>query len=99
MQSTYESYLTSEAKQLVEFDVDVPPGDLGLALGTCEEGVAIVATLTKFSPLTDKVKVGDRLVALDGKDISTMIATTIKRLLVSKEFNQNRRLTFARPQD
>jgi C-terminal processing protease CtpA/Prc len=94
----HESYLTSASKKLFEFEVDAPPGDLGLVLGTCEEGVAVVATLKRFSPLMIKVKVGDQLDALDGRDVSTIIATTVKRLLVSKEANQNRRLTFARPQ-
>jgi C-terminal processing protease CtpA/Prc len=94
----HESYLTSASKKLFEFEVDAPPGDLGLVLGTCEEGVAVVATLKRFSPLMNKVKVGDQLDALDGRDVSTIIATTVKRLLVSKESNQNRRLTFARPQ-
>jgi C-terminal processing protease CtpA/Prc len=74
--STYGSYLTSEAKKLTEFQVNAPPGDLGLVLGTSEEGIAIVEEITRFSPLIGQVRVGDRLVALDGRDNTMMIATT-----------------------
>ena len=94
---TCESYLTSGNKKLTKFQVNAPPGDLGLLLGTSEEGMMIVEEITRFSPLIGQVRVGDRLVALDGRDITTTIATTVSQLIVSNEYNQVRRFMFARP--
>jgi hypothetical protein len=47
--------------------------------------------------LIGQVRVGDRLVALDGRDNTMMIATTTSWLIVSKEYNQVRWVMFARP--
>ena len=96
---TCESYLTTENKMLTKFQVAAPPGDLGLVLGTSEEGMTIVEEITRFSPLTGQVRVGDRLLALDGRDITMMIAATVSRLIISKEYNRVRQFMLARPEE
>lgn len=43
--------------------------------------------------------VGDRLIRVDGLDVSEMDATAVSRLIASKKTNQYRNLVFVRPSD
>jgi hypothetical protein len=80
------------------FEVEVPPGLLGLVLVDSDKGVPVVHLVKDSSPLTGKVQPGDRLVGVDGKDVTLMWATDVS-CLVAKKKNQTRRLLFSKPRE
>ena len=97
VQNTVSSNSTGKKMPLTKFQVQAPAGKLGLVLDTCEDGTPVVEEIGSSSPLAGQVQVGDRLLSLDGQDVTTMIATTVARLIASKKNNRLRLFTFARP--
>jgi hypothetical protein len=78
------------------FEVEAPPGLLGLALETSEEGIPTIHMIKRSSPLVGQVRVGDRLLRVDGLDVSLMWANDASRYVASKQNNPARLLVFAR---
>jgi hypothetical protein len=97
VQNTVSSYSKGKKIPVTKFQVQAPAGKLGLVLDTCEDGTPVVDEIVSSSPLAGQVRVGDRLLSLDGQDVTTMIATTVARLIASKKNNRVRQFTFARP--
>lgn len=85
-------------KLLVKFEVEVPPGKLGMVIDTPNGGVPVVHALKAESALSAKVKVGDRLVAVDGDDVTCMSAVQVSKL-ISLKSDQRRVLAFVRGRD
>ena len=83
---------------LNEFQVDVPAGKVGLLLETSNAGNPVVHEVKASSPMVGQVQVGDRLLSVDGQDMSNVMATTVSRIIASKQHNPVRRFTFGRPQ-
>ena len=79
-----------------QFEVDAPPGLLGLILETLQDGVPIVHAIKPSSSLVSEVKVGDRLWSVDGENVTFMFASDVSRLIASKQNNQVRRFVFTR---
>ncbi len=50
----------------------------------------------EFSPLRDVLRLGDRILAVDGEDARDMSATTVSRLLGSRSENNERKMTILR---
>lgn len=90
---------TLEAQYLEEehFEVEGPSGMLGLILGSDLNGVPIVHTIKNTSPLT-RVQVGDKLVSVDGQDITTLSSSEASRLISEKRHQPVRRFVFRRSQ-
>jgi hypothetical protein len=84
---------------MTEFQVEAPAGKLGLVLDTGEDGIPVVEEIKSSSPLAGQVRRGDRLLSLDGQDVSTMIAPTVARLLASKKDSEVRRFIFCRSEN
>lgn len=80
------------------FKVLAPPGTLGLVLETSAEGNPVVYTIKDASPLSNQVQVGDRLVSMDGVDVSGMVAADVSHLIGSKRKTQ-RTFMFARKEE
>ena len=78
------------------FEIEVPPGLLGLVLVDSDQGVPAIHMIKSSSPLAGQVQKGDRLVGVDGKNVSLMWATDVSRLVAKKQ-NKTRRLLFSRP--
>jgi hypothetical protein len=93
---TLEAEYTCKSNQ---FQVEAPPGLLGLVLETSEEGVPVVHAIKKTSCLALEVQVGDYLVAVDGEDVTTMLSSSVSRLIASKKDNAVRRFVFTRPDE
>ena len=90
---------TLEAQYLEEenFEVDGPSGMLGLILGSDSNGVPRVHTIKTTSPLT-RVQVGDKLVSVDGQEMTSMSASEVSRLISEKSSQPVRRFVFKRSQ-
>lgn len=80
------------------FEVRVPPGKLGMVIDTPNGGVPVVHAIKAESVLADDVKVGDRLVAVDGDDVTAMTAVQVSKL-ISLKSDQQRQLAFVRGGD
>jgi len=77
------------------FEVTVPAGKLGMVIDTPNGGVPVVHAIKAESCLASKVKVGDRLVAVDGDDVTAMTAVQVSKL-ISLKSDQERMLAFIR---
>lgn len=80
-----------------KFEVGAPAGMLGLVLEAAPDGVPIVHAIKSTSPLSDQVQVGDRLVSVDGDDVTILLASDVSRLISLKRDQHVRRFVFSRP--
>ena len=73
--------------------VIVPPGKLGLILANRnDESGTVISAIRDHSTLKGTLSPGDKLVAVDGEDVTSMHASQITSLIVSKA-ERERRLT------
>ena len=79
------------------FEVECPTGMLGLVLQTSDAGIPVVNLIKRTSPLAGQVQIGDRLMSVDGVDVTVMWASDASHLIASKKDNPVRRLMFTRP--
>jgi len=73
-----------------------PPGKLGVVIDSPEVGGPVVHAIKEGSVLANKLRVGDRLVAVDEDDVRTMSAIKVSKLISRKGFNAERKLTIVR---
>lgn len=89
---------TLEAQYVIdeEFEVVAPSGVLGLILETNEDGVPVVNSIKDSSVLFGLVHVGDRLMSVDGLDVTVMLASDVSKLIAAKKHQKERIFVFAR---
>jgi PDZ domain-containing secreted protein len=63
------------------------------------EGPAFIQDVDDDSVLVGKMKVGDRLIALDGEDISDLTAQEVSRMISRKSMQQCRKFQVLRKTD
>jgi hypothetical protein len=80
-----------------QFEVLAPPGVLGLILETNNDGVPTINKIKESSALADQVQIGDRLLSVDGIDVSIMLASDVSRLIASRKDAPIRKFVFTRP--
>jgi hypothetical protein len=80
-----------------QYDIVAPSGLLGLILeSTLDDGRPTVHNIKPTSPLAHVVKIGDRLIAVDGENVSSLRASDVSRLIAAKK-DKARVLLFSRP--
>ena len=77
-------------------DVYAPAGKLGVIIDTPDDGAPMIHAIKEDSPIADKVRVGDKLVAIDDDDVRPMTAKKVSKLLSTKANNPSRKLTIIR---
>mmetsp|Transcript_4035 Transcript_4035/g.8245 ORF Transcript_4035/g.8245 Transcript_4035/m.8245 type:complete len:239 (+) Transcript_4035:69-785(+) len=77
------------------FEVTAPPGKLGMVIDTPSGGVPVVHAIKEDSVMRARVRVGDRLISVDGDDVSFMTAMQVSQLIALKS-DQSRLLVFVR---
>jgi hypothetical protein len=80
-----------------QFEVLAPAGILGLILETNKDGVPTINNIKPASVLADQVQIGDRLLSVDGIDVSIMLASDVSRLIAYRKEALIRRFVFTRP--
>jgi hypothetical protein len=80
-----------------QFEVLAPAGILGLILETNKDGVPTIHNIKAASVLAAQVQIGDRLLSVDGIDVSIMLASDVSRLIASRKDAPVRKFVFARP--
>lgn len=78
-------------------EVDAPAGVLGLVLETNVDGIPVVNAIKPNSVLARNVRIGDRLISVDGIDVGVMLASDVSKLIASKKNQSVRRFVFNRP--
>jgi C-terminal processing protease CtpA/Prc len=78
------------------FDVVAPSGKLGMVIDTPNGGVPVVHAIKETSVLAEQVRVGDRLLSVDGEDCTGMTAMQVSKLISLKSEKPARVLIFAR---
>lgn len=77
-------------------DVVAPAGKLGMVIDTPNGGIPVVHAIKDTSVLIDQVRVGDRLLSVDGEDCTAMTAMQVSKLISLKSEKPARVLVFAR---
>lgn len=93
-----EQYNPAARRGQDRFEVQVPPGKLGMVIDTPNNGVPVVHAIKQESILCDRVHVGDRLISVDGEDVTSMTAVQVSKL-ISLKSDQQRLLVFLRAKD
>ncbi len=83
----------NEEEQIV---VKAPAGKLGIVIDTPSSGVPVVHAIKETSVLAQSVRIGDKLVSVDGQDTTTMSAIRVSKLISSKAQNDERIMVFRR---
>jgi hypothetical protein len=81
----------------VLINVIAPAGKLGMVVDTPAGGVPVVHAIKETSVLSSQVRVGDRLLSVDGEDCSGLTAMQVSKLISQKAQNPTRALVFSRP--
>lgn len=91
------SAMTPEISRKEErFEVRAPPGKLGMVIDTPNNGPPLVHAIRENSVMSTKVRIGDRLISVDGEDATRMDATKVSRMISSRVNNPVRLLVFTR---
>jgi len=94
--SSFEKQFNGEYGAIDQrFEIDVPPGKLGMVIDTPNGGVPMVHAIKAESILANRVQVGDRLVQVDEEDVTTLTAVQVSKL-ISVRSNKQRVLVFMR---
>jgi len=78
-------------------DIIAPAGKLGVVIDTPMNGPPIVHAIKETSVLADRVRIGDKLVSVDGEDTTELSAIRVSKLISSKAVNDQRYMIFMRP--
>lgn len=76
--------------------INAPAGKLGVVIDTPLNGVPMVHAIKDSSVLASRIRIGDKLVSVDGEDTTHMSAIKVSKLISSKAMNPNRRMVFMR---
>jgi len=77
-------------------EVHAPPGRLGVVIDTPECNNPFVWSIKDSSPIADLVRVGDKLIAVDDKDVTSLTAAKVSEIMTKKATNPTRKLSFIR---
>jgi C-terminal processing protease CtpA/Prc len=65
--------------------IQAPPGRLGIILANkADARGTVVSGVRSNSPLVDRISAGDRIVAIDGEDVSLMTVSEITTIMARK---------------
>lgn len=80
----------------IQINVRAPPGKLGMVIDTPSGGMPVVHAIKDTSVLANEVKVGDRLLSVDGEDCTCMSAMQVSKLISQRAQNASRAFVFSR---
>ncbi|KAL7491523.1 hypothetical protein ACHAWT_001071 [Skeletonema menzelii] len=75
--------------------INAPTGKLGVVIDTPNDE-PIVHAVKDSSPIANKIQVGDKLIAVDEEDVTSMTAIQVSKLLARKSGQSVRKLTIVR---
>jgi len=91
--SSFPTQVKSSETKIV---IIAPPGKLGVVVDSEDGGLAYVSNIKDTSPMKDEIKLGDKVLAIDGEDVSTKTAVDISMCLARKSKQPQRKITILR---
>jgi C-terminal processing protease CtpA/Prc len=91
-----DSFEEQFAKQDECFEVRAPPGKLGIIVDLSDNGEPCVRAVRSDSVLANEVKIGDRLISVDGEICTDMSAEHVSKLIAVKSNQECRKIMFVR---
>jgi hypothetical protein len=91
MNEGMQSDLSDDASDTVVRECVAPPGKLGVVIDTTKDG-PIVHLVKEGSPLENQIFPGDRIIAIDAVDTTSMSASNVTKIMASK-MNSTRKIT------
>jgi hypothetical protein len=85
----------NDKKKLRPFEVQVPPGMLGMVVDAPNGSMPVVRAIKPESILAGQVQIGDRLIAVDHQDVTRMTAIDVSNMISLRQ-NKTRTLVFLR---
>ena len=82
--------------QTTTFEVILPAGKAGMVLNSTDDGGPTIHLIKDSCVVAGSVRLGDRLVEVDGQDCTRLTALEASRLLGKKSDQPERRLLFSR---
>ena len=87
----------SQGEESTQKTVVAPPGSLGLIITNIAESKGtVISEVRSASVLADKISPGDRIIAIDGEDVSVLTASEISTIMADRS-NSERVLTVRAP--
>lgn len=77
-------------------DIFAPAGKLGVVIDTPDDGAPVVHAIKDSSVVANKLRVGDKLIAVDDEDVRAMTAIKVSKMISKKSSNASRKLTILR---
>ena len=93
-EASFDEQFVSNIEQYIE--ICAPPGKLGMVVDSMDDDVPMVHALRENSILMDKIRIGDKLISVDGEDTTGMTPREVSDLITEKSSNKVRILVFAR---
>jgi C-terminal processing protease CtpA/Prc len=81
-------------EELIE--IFAPAGKLGVVIDTPDDGAPVVHAVKDSSVISDKIRVGDKLIAVDDESVTQMTAIRVSKLISRKSTNPTRKLSIVR---
>ena len=94
-EESFERINGTGQKEYEQIKVVAPPGKLGVVIDTPLSGSPMVYAIKDTSVLANQVRIGDKLISVDGRDTTQLSAIKVSMLISSKDKN-NRILVFER---
>ena len=82
-------------KVMVTIDIVAPSGRLGIVVDDVD-GPTCISEISANSPMADKLRLGDQIIAVDDEDVQGEYANDITFLLLAKSANVARKITVMR---
>lgn len=96
-EQSFEAYRNQGRVRKEEIlEIYAPAGKLGVVIDTPNTGAPILHRIKETCPIADKLKVGDRLIAVDDEDVRSMTAVKVSKLISQKSSNPTRKFTIMR---
>jgi len=94
--ASFEKQFKEDGRQI---KVLAPPGKLGVVIDRPFGSVPIVHAIKDTSVLADQIRVGDKLLSVDGEDTTSLSAIEVSKLISMKADRPSRLLVFLRMRD
>eukprot|EP00557_Chaetoceros_sp_GSL56_P002574 CAMPEP_0176495116 /NCGR_PEP_ID=MMETSP0200_2-20121128/10476_1 /TAXON_ID=947934 /ORGANISM="Chaetoceros sp., Strain GSL56" /LENGTH=498 /DNA_ID=CAMNT_0017892955 /DNA_START=192 /DNA_END=1688 /DNA_ORIENTATION=- len=96
-EQSFEAYRNQgRARKEEIIEIYAPAGKLGVVIDTPNTGAPILHRIKETCPIADKLRVGDRLIAVDDEDVRSMTAVKVSKLISQKSANPTRKFTIVR---
>lgn len=93
---SFEAYLNRGGRKEQMIEIYAPAGKLGVVIDTPDNGAPVLHRIKETCPIADKLRVGDKLIAVDDEDVRSMTAVKVSKLISHKSANPTRKFTIVR---